>query len=200
MSHNTLLHRLVRPVVRRIAPTPIRPNHLTLLRIATALGAAAGFATGRAEWIWVGAGLFTLSALLDRADGELARATRCFSKLGHRLDLMADFGADALAFLAMGMGARDGWLGHWAIILGTTAAASAALLFWLLNRPGLAQPGRPISRRVDPDDLVLAIPLLACGFGLAPVLLLAGSVTPIAAIWLAMASLRVQTRVGQAAE
>ena len=195
MSHNTLLHRLVRPVIRRLAPTPIRPNHLTLLRIATALGAAAGFATGRTEWILAGAGLFTLSALLDRADGELARFTRRYSKLGHQLDLLADFGADALAFMAMGLGARHGWLGPWAIILGVTAAIGAALLFVLLNRPGLARQRQQTSRRVDPDDLVLVIPVLACCFGLAPVLLLAGSVTPLAAIWVTVASVRVRVRV-----
>ena len=49
-------------------------------------------------------------------------------------------------------------------------------------------------------DLVLAIPVLACCFGLAPVLLLAGSVTPIAAIWLTVTLVRIPVRVEEAAE
>jgi archaetidylinositol phosphate synthase len=138
-----------------------------------------------------GAALFTLSALLDRADGELARLTRRYSKLGHRLDLVADFGADALTFLAMGMGARASFLGHWAIILGTSAAGGCAMLFWLLNRPGDAKARQRTTRPVDPDDMVLAIPILACCFGPAAVLLLAGTITPAVAIWRAVLWLRV---------
>jgi archaetidylinositol phosphate synthase len=200
VSHNTLLHRFVRPAVRRLAPTAIRPNHITLLRIATGLGAALAFAAGTTGWIAVGAGLFAVSALLDRADGELARLTRRFSRLGHVLDLVADFGADALAFIAMGYGARHGWLGHWALWLGASAAMGVAVLFWHLNRtvPGVRHqhPVRP----VDPDDLVLTIPLLACCVGLAPVLLLAGTITPLAAAWLVAEPLRVRRRVTAPAE
>ncbi len=201
MSHDTLLHRFVRPAVRRLAPTAVRPNHITLLRIATGLGAAMAFATGVTGWIALGAGLFTVSALLDRADGELARLTRRFSRLGHVLDLVADCGADVLAFLAMGYGARHGWLGHWAPVLGLSAAFGVAALFWHLNRtvPGMLLRQHPV-RPVDPDDLVLTIPLLACCFGLAPVLLLAGSITPLAAVFLVAEPIRRRRRVAAPAE
>jgi archaetidylinositol phosphate synthase len=175
----------------RYAVTSFRPpRHPSL-----GLGAALAFSAGTTGWITVGAGLFTLSALLDRADGELARLTRRFSRLGHVLDLVADFGADALTFIAMGYGARGGWLGHWGPVLGISASLGVAVLFWHLNRsvPGIRRqhPVRP----VDPDDLVLMIPLLACCVGLAPVLLLAGSITPIAAAWLVSEPLRVRRPV-----
>ena len=91
LSHDTLLHRLVRPAARQLAPTRLRPNHLTALRIATALAAAAAFARGTPAAIWAGSGLFTVSAVLDRADGELARLTGRFSGLGHKLDLISEF-------------------------------------------------------------------------------------------------------------
>lgn len=94
-----------------------------------ALAAAAAFATGGEYWVYVGAGLFIFSALLDRADGVLARLTGRFSKMGHRLDLIADFGADALTFIAMGIGARAGWLGWLAPVLGAISAIGVGALF-----------------------------------------------------------------------
>lgn len=184
MSHNTVLHRLVRPAVVCVARTSIRPNHVTLLRIATALAAAAAFSAGSAPWVWVGSGLFFVSALLDRADGELARQTGRFSKWGHALDLAADCSADAITMLAIGAGASQSWLGWWAPVLGVSGAVSTAAIFWLLNNP--AQPPRKASadRLFDPDDAVLGIPVIACCAGLPVVLLLAGGLTPLAAAWL----------------
>ena len=172
MSHNTALHRLIRPVVACAAPTGLRPNHVTALRIATALAAAAAFSAGTAHAIRVGATLFVLSALLDRADGELARQTGHFSRIGHVLDLAADCTADALVMLAIGVGAIRTWLGPWAPVLGVSGAVSTVLIFWLLNRPA-TRPGTRCDRLFDPDDGALGIPLLACCFGLPPVLLLA---------------------------
>ncbi len=182
MSHNTLLHRLVRPPVRLLASTPIRPNHITALRIASAAGAALSFAAGTPDWIWVGAGLFILSALLDRADGELARLTRQFSPLGHWLDLVSDLGGNILVFLAIGIGASNGWLEWRALALGGLAGLGTGMLFWHLNRPGTDRLRAPPSRPFDPDDLILGVPVLACWVGLAPVVLLAGIITPIAAV------------------
>jgi archaetidylinositol phosphate synthase len=164
------------------------------------VAAALSFATGSAGWISVGAVLFTISALLDRADGELARLTRRFSRLGHRLDLIADFGGDALIFIAMGIGARHGWLGWATPGLGITAAIGVGLMFWHLNRPGTERVRQPESRLIDPDDLMLAVPLLACWVGLAPVVLLAGTITPVLGAWLILQPLRTGRRVTEPAE
>jgi archaetidylinositol phosphate synthase len=183
MSHNTLIHRLVRPPVRLLAPTRIRPNHITALRIASAIGASLCFANGAPNQIWAGAGLFIGSALLDRADGELARLTRQFSPLGHRLDLIADFSSTILVFLAIGIGASKGWLEWRALALGGLAGLGAGMLFWHLNHQ-VDDRRRPLpSRLFDPDDLVLSVPILACWVGLAPVVLLAGTIVALWLIW-----------------
>ncbi len=168
----------------RAAKTNFRPNHVTVLRITTALAAAAAFSVGSAPWVWAGSGLFVVSALLDRADGELARQTGRFSRWGHVLDLAADCSADAVTMLAIGVGASRSWLGWGAPVLGLSGAVSTAAIFWLLNNP--AQPPRQASanRLFDPDDAALGIPLLACCAGLPFVLLLAGGLTPLAATWL----------------
>ncbi len=164
--------------------TRLRPNHITALRLVTALAAAEAFSDGSVQAIRIGSGLFVLSALLDRADGELARQTRRFSKWGHVFDLAGDCSADALVILAIGIGAMHGWLGGWALVLGLSGAISTVLLFWLLNHPGQMPRKAPVRRLFDPDDAILGIPLIACCAGLPPVLLLAGALTPLAAGWL----------------
>ena len=123
MSHDTLVHRLVRPVVRAIAPTRITPNHLTTARLITGLAAALGFAQG--GWVWpdLAAGVMLVSLLLDRADGELARQTGRTSRKGYRYDLICDCVATAAGFIGLGVGVREVF-GPVAILLGIIAALS----------------------------------------------------------------------------
>ena len=194
VSHNTLLHRLIRPVVARVATTGLLPNHVTGLRIATALVAAAAFSVGSVQAIRIGSVLFVVSALLDRADGELARQTGRFSKWGHVLDLAGDCSADALTMLAVGAGATGSWLGWWAPVLGVSGAVSTGVIFWQLNHPSQQPLDASAHRLFDPDDAVLGIPLLACCVGLPPVLLLAGGFTPLVAGWLLTRQPQVRTQ------
>ncbi len=183
MSHDTLMHRLVRPWTRALASGRLRPNHLTALRITTGLGAAGCFAVGVPE-LRLGAALFVLSALFDRADGELARQSGQFSRLGHWLDLASDCSCDALVFLGLAYGAWGGALGNVAPLLGVLAGLGTVLLFWQLNLPDGRSPSRPMQRRgrraFDPDDLILGVPLIVCTAGPDVALLLAGILTPLA--------------------
>ncbi|MCH8834893.1 MAG: CDP-alcohol phosphatidyltransferase family protein, partial [Proteobacteria bacterium] len=59
--------------VRPLVGTAVTPNHLTTLRLATGLAAAGALAVGTSPWQHVGAAIFVVSLVLDRADGELAR-------------------------------------------------------------------------------------------------------------------------------
>ena len=190
MSHDTVAHRLVRPLIRPLVGTSIRPNHLTLLRFATGLAAAAAFAQGSQGWVALGAGIFLVSSLLDRADGVLARLSGHMSKLGHRLDLIADCTANALAFCGLGWGARTGWLQGWGPLLGVLAAVGVVTLFWQINGRGRrALPGSlPRHGRVlfDPDDAIVAVPVLLWCTGATPILVLAGSITPLLALWVSL--------------
>ena len=189
MSHDTVVHRLVRPAVRLLAGGPVRPDHLTMLRLATALAASVAFASGQRRWLVLGAAVFLVSALLDRADGTLARLTRCFSQRGHRLDLIADCSATVLTFLGLGWGARHGPLGWGALALGILAGCGAAVLFWESNvrqsgtLPGYAVDGRVL---VDPDDGMLALPVILWCFGPEAALLPAGLITPGLALWMVL--------------
>lgn len=193
MSHDTIAHRVVRPAMRLLAPTRVRPDHLTALRFLTGVTAAWLFATGR---LGVGSVVFLVSAFLDRADGELARQTNRFSQHGHRYDLLADWAAGALCFLGLGFGARGGWLGLAAPLLGVLAAAGTTVLFWAINArqqtlPRYASGGRVL---VDPDDGMFLLPPLLWLFGAPGVLLPAGIVTPILATLLLLRSARVPAK------
>ncbi len=177
-----------------MATTGLTPNHVTGLRVATALVAAAAFSVGSVQEIRLGSVLFVVSALLDRADGELARQTGRFSRWGHVFDLAGDCSADALAMLAIGAGATGSWLGWWAPFLGVSGAISTGVIFWQLNHPSQRPLGVSTHRLFDADDAVLGIPLLACCFGLPPVLLLAGGFTPLVAGWLLTRQPQVHTK------
>lgn len=194
ISHNTLIHRIVRPAVRGIAPTGVTPNQLTTLRLVTGIAAAAGFAIGGTVWPHVGGVIFILSMLLDRADGELARQTGQSSLSGYRYDLICDCTANVIAFVGIGIGLAGGTLGHSAVILGILAGFGIAVLFWQLNVaklhavPGYALWGGRVV--VDPDDAMVFVPILIwCGWA-QPMLIAAAAITPAAALWLWISAVR----------
>src|SRR5436309_15083906 len=117
MSANSWSHRLVRPAARLLIGTRVTPDHLTWLRVITGGIACACFAYGPGAQV-AGGVVWTLSALLDRADGELARLSNRTSAKGHRFDMQADTGINSALFLAVGIGLLDGPFGFWAVAVG----------------------------------------------------------------------------------
>lgn len=77
-------------VARWFARLGLTPNQVTILSLVVALGAAAMVATGTRSGYVLGAVVFHVSFALDCIDGDLARYTVSFSKLGARLDLTFD--------------------------------------------------------------------------------------------------------------
>ncbi len=98
-----LSERVYRPlahgVVRLLLGTPVRPEHLVLLQ--GVLGALAALLLARGADPWA-AGLLVLRAILDNADGQLARARGETSQLGRYLDTEVDFATNLLLFSALG--------------------------------------------------------------------------------------------------
>jgi CDP-alcohol phosphatidyltransferase-like enzyme len=89
--------------------TPITPNQVTLLSTAVGAVAAAFWWRGGASGMLWGGILLWASAILDGADGILARAKRMFSELGRALDGSADMIVGALMAVAA---ARHLWVQH----------------------------------------------------------------------------------------
>jgi phosphatidylglycerophosphate synthase len=179
MSHNTWIHRAVRVAVRPLAGTPIAPNHITALRLALGLTAAGVLAHGDEVWRYWGAGIFLFSMFLDRADGELARLSGKTSPRGHTYDLIADSISNAVAFMGLGIGLRDGMFGIWAPPMGIAAgAAIAAILLLVVRLEGLhgARAGELSGAGgFDPDDALIILPI-AVWLGGADWLLLASAI------------------------
>lgn len=192
MSADTVIHRIVRPVVRLIAPTRVTPNHITTLRLLTGIAAAVALGAGNTVWLMTGAAIFLLSMLLDRADGELARQTGQSSVGGHRYDLASDCFSNIIAFIGIGIGQMER-LGLLALMLGFAAGIAIGVLFWQLHVLRIGQvrgyrlaPGILI----DPDDLLVFVPLLIWAGATVPMLFAAAIVTPVAALWLSFTGLR----------
>jgi phosphatidylglycerophosphate synthase len=178
MSHNTWIHRIVRVGVEPLAKTRITPNQLTSVRLGLAIGAAALMAVGP-RWHSYGAGLFLLSMLLDRADGELARITGRTTPWGHTYDLFSDALANTLIFVGIGIGLRAEACGLWSIPMGILAGAGVAFILWLVMRIESVAGERAAEfdsvGGFDPDDAMLAIPV-AVIMGWTDQLLIAASI------------------------
>lgn len=150
-------------IVKPLIPTPVRPNHLTAVRLACGLAAAAAFAVGESPWVHAGAALFVVSMLLDRADGDLARLTGRTSRGGHLFDLVADATSNALAFVGIGVGLMGSGLGMWAPVLGVAAGVGIAVVLvavlGIQAREGTGAAGSPTAAGFDADDAMLAVPV-----------------------------------------
>ncbi len=164
MSHNTWIHRFVRLGVRPLAHTRLTPNHVTTMRLATGVAAAAAYAAGTADGYFWGGVLFVASILLDRADGELARLGGKATPWGHTYDLCVDALCNAIIFLGLGWGLRDGALGLWAPAMGALAGLSvAAILFMTLKTEALGGQRAGEIKGVagfDPDDAIAVVPVV----------------------------------------
>ena len=154
------------------------PSQVTVVRLLTGLGAAGCFAVGAMPWWDVGAGLFILSMILDRGDGDLARVTGQTSERGHKFDLLADAICNAVIFVGLGIGLRNGEQGLWAIPMGVLAGvAVTAVLSMVMKAEALAgERSGEIGGAFgfDPDDAMLLIPVLVL-FGFQEGLLLAAA-------------------------
>lgn len=186
MSHNTWIHRFVEYGVTPLVATPVRPNHITIGRLLTGLGAAALFAVGTRETELWGAAAFFISMLLDRADGILARKQGTMSRAGHIFDLIADAVCTTIVFIGIGIGLRDTWLGDVSYLLGAAAGTAIAFSFWMSARleavAGMSALGIKSAAGFDPDDAMLAVPIAgALGFSFY-LLLAAATIAPLFAL------------------
>ena len=82
------------------------PNQVTLISFAIGLYSAFCFTKGSFSQTLLGALLLQISIIVDCVDGELARYTRKFSKLGAWLDAVTDRVKEYMVFLGLAIGAE----------------------------------------------------------------------------------------------
>ena len=89
------------------------PNQVTLISFAIGLYSAFCFTKGTFSQTSLGAVLLQLSIIVDCVDGELARYTRKFSKLGAWLDAVTDRVKEYMVFLGLAIGAEKSGQDLW---------------------------------------------------------------------------------------
>ena len=109
----------------------------------------------------------------------MARLTGQISKFGHKYDLFADTISNAITFIGIGVGLRNGQLDNLAIILGFIAAISVTTIFFLVIRIESQRGSRSAEIKssvgFDPDDAMLIVPI-AMILGFANELIVAAAV------------------------
>jgi phosphatidylglycerophosphate synthase len=85
------------------------PNGVTTLSMAIGILAAAAFAIGTRPALVAGAVLLQVAFAFDCVDGQLARYTRQFSKLGAWLDSVLDRGKEYAVYAGLAFGATRGF-------------------------------------------------------------------------------------------
>jgi CDP-diacylglycerol--glycerol-3-phosphate 3-phosphatidyltransferase len=94
-----LAHAALDPLVRAMAGSGVRPDHLTLLGLMLSLAAGLAFALGSFRG---GASFATAAGICDILDGQLARATGSVSRFGAFLDSTLDRIAEAALLVGIG--------------------------------------------------------------------------------------------------
>jgi archaetidylinositol phosphate synthase len=187
MSHNTWVHLIVRPIMRPLAKSRVTPNHLTAMRLATAVASGLMLTIGDRYWSNAAGAVFLISLILDRADGELARLSGKSTPWGHRFDLISDYSANVLIFLGMGIGLRGSALGPGAIVLGLLAGFAITSIFWLVSRVerfgGAGSAAFPTAVGFDPDDAMLVVPVAIWLNGEQVILIAAAIGAPAFLLW-----------------
>ena len=175
----TYSHVVARWCILPLLNTWVMPNHLTTLRLLTGFAAAAMFAAGNYKWTcWAGV-IFVISAILDRADGELARLSGRTSRIGHWYDLSSDMIVNVLTFIGIGFGVTNRLPSPWGPVMGFVSGISVGAIFMVVFR--LHSTGsNPIvafkyPNGFDFDDTLFVIALFAW-FDVLVWLLIAGAI------------------------
>jgi phosphatidylglycerophosphate synthase len=85
------------------------PNQVSTASFAIGLAAASAFAVGSRWSLIAGAILLQISFTIDCVDGQLARYTRTFSKLGAWLDSVFDRAKEYIVYAGLAVGATRGF-------------------------------------------------------------------------------------------
>jgi len=147
-----------RLVLRLLIRLRLTPNAVTLIGLALGLAAAWQFWHATVLSALLGLLLYSLEAVADHADGDLARLTGRESALGRWLDVSADTASNILVVL--GMAATAGLGGGPATLLAGAVAAAGVLASSLLVNffpPPNDRAGRAILRLANRDLFYLVL-------------------------------------------
>jgi len=137
------------------------PNGVTTLSVAIGFAAAAAFATGERAGLIAGAVLLQLAFTFDCVDGQLARYTRTFTKLGAWLDSIFDRTKEYAVFAGLAIGASragdDVWLLAGAALTLQVLRHSIDFSYPAAQHQAMGAAGQPPLEQVQ-DVLAAAVP------------------------------------------
>ena len=148
--------RLLTPLARNF---PLDPMGISLLSLATAIGAGYCFSQAEAGSVWLlfAAGLVFLTALLDALDGIVARIRDLASKRGDLVDHTLDRVADVIILGGIALGPLVNERAGFAALLGVL------LLSYMGTQAQAMGAGRVYSGllgRADRLVLLMAVPVI----------------------------------------
>ena len=191
--------RIARVLVRPLAETIIRPNHITWFTFVLALAGAGLLATGDRQLVNWGAFVYVLSRFFDHFDGELARLQGTSSKFGYYLDYYVGGASYAALFTGLGIAFWPS-LGIWSAVLGGAGAGSALISLFsnlgidrqLENDESGEAIGYPGFAGFELEDgIYLIAPITWAGF-LEPFFIAAGIGASIYCLWTLVTLARLQ--------
>lgn len=198
--------RLARSLITPLKDSWVTPNHLTTVRLAVGLAAAAAFLPGTYGWSNLAALLLILSNFLDHTDGEFARLTGKTSRFGHVYDLASDAVVTISLFMAIGVGVGrahpEAALRIAPSLLGVMAGCAVALIFYLRvrieNLGGKAASRQASAGGFETEDVLYLLPLVTLSNASMPFLIAAAVCAPLFALWAMIDYGRLQQRQAQA--
>jgi phosphatidylglycerophosphate synthase len=130
--------RLSRILTRRLLPTGVAPNTVTVASISIGIIGGLCFATGMPGMAALGAVLFLASTIIDGCDGEIARLTFRESVFGARLDVLGDNLVHLFLFggIATGLYRRsaDATVATLGVVLVLGVLFAMATVYWCVVR------------------------------------------------------------------
>ncbi len=132
-------------IARWAARRGFTPNQVTTVSMLLGVLAAAAFATGERWGLVAGAVLLQVSFTTDCVDGQLARYTRQFSRLGAWLDSVFDRGKEYVVFAGLAIGAHH--MGDQVWLLACAALALQTVRHSSTSRTWRSRTRRSRSRR-----------------------------------------------------
>jgi phosphatidylglycerophosphate synthase len=120
----TINRRISLSCTRYLVRTGLRPNQLTVAILLVGLASGVFAALGE-PWWWlvIGGVLFQAQSVLDGCDGEIARLTYRFSRLGQWLDSVGDDLTNYAFFLGLAIGQARVHDAPWLYVFGGTVFA-----------------------------------------------------------------------------
>jgi phosphatidylglycerophosphate synthase/alkylated DNA repair dioxygenase AlkB len=196
--------RLARRLITPLKDSWVTPNHLTTVRLAVGLSAAAALTPGTYGWSNLGAFLLVLSNFLDHADGELARLSGKSSRIGHVYDLASDALVTVMLFVAMGVavGKSEPLSGTLfgvvpaaqGLFTGVAIATIFLLRMHIEKMAGKAGTRQAMLAGFETEDVLYLLPLVTLCNIESPFLMVASVGAPLFAIWVAIDYRRTLSR------